>query len=605
MGRAFPYVLLFALALAVHGSFVFTGNSPVVDGDLIGLDTYMRLVRVTQLFETGSWYDHTIPRSNAPFGEVLTWTRPFDVMLLAGAWVLKPLMGFKGALYWFGAWISPLLHATTALATAWAVTPFFDRRGRILTAMMVIALPAVILNSLPGRPDHHALLVLTFVVALGFAARLLLRPYSRGLALATGAAAGFGIWLSVEFLAALGAVFAATAIHWILAGGDGARKNLGFALGLVLMMAAAIVLEYLPSEYLAVGYDRISVVHLYIAVLAFGFWATVTSLDGRGLATAGGRAAVAVLGAVVTGTLLWLVYPKFFGGPMVDVDPRYIELWANRNLGEFQSLWPTDLLSLGWFLFYLGPALICVPFVIWLLAAERRSPLWPGWLLIGLALAMYLPLGLLHIRFAPFTEIPLLMILIVIFDRFQAWFQWRTDRLIGQLTRAMVSAVILVGFFASGVMVTALLAAFESPSQAKEAVPRAAPCMLRELAPSLNDPRGLGARAHTILSPIPAGPQLLYRTKHRVIGTPYIRNGSGVADTYAIFTATDDTSSRPIIDRRGIDLILLCDNAGPVDTSRDPAEFHRRLLDGKLPPWIRRVELPPEAGRFRLFEVIR
>jgi hypothetical protein len=98
---------------------------------------------------------------------------------------------------------------------------------------------------------------------------------------------------------------------------------------------------------------------------------------------------------------------------------------------------------------------------------------------------------------------------------------------------------------------------------------------------------------------------LLYRTKHRVIGTPYIRNGSGVADTHAILTATDEASIRPIIDRRAIDLILLCASSSAEDTSPDPAEFQLRLLNGKLPPWISRVGLPPEAGGFRLFEVIR
>lgn len=606
MARALPYVLIFVLTLAVHGSFIMIGKTPVLDGELIGLDTYLRLVRVTQLFETGAWFDHIMPRSNAPFGEVLIWTRPFDVVLLAGAWILEPFMGFKSALYWFGAWISPLLHATTALVLAWAVAPFFDRSLRILTAMMVVALPAVILNSLPGRPDHHAMIVLSFVVALGFAVRLLIRPYSRGLSFASGAAAGFGIWLSVEFLAILGAIYAATVIHWILAGGKNASKYLVFALGVVLMVATAVVLEYMPSSLMDAKFERISEVHLFIAVIALAFWWLIKFAERPGWAqSVKSRSVLACAGAAVALMAMLMVYPKFFGGPLVDVDPRFLALWSSRDITELQSLWPTDVQTLGWFMFYLGPALICVPFVVWLLVCERDTPLWPGWLIVALALAMYLPLGVKHIRFAPFTEIPLLMILIVIFDRFQAWFQWRADRLIGQLTRALVSAAILIGFFSSGVMITALQAAFEPPKkiQVAKADPRES-CILRNLAPSLNDPQGLGARIHTILGPIQVGPELLYRTRHRIIGMPH-RNGESVADTYEIFTATDDATSRPIIDRRGIDLILLCGNSGAVDSSRDPAEFHLRLLNGKLPPWIRRLELPPEAGGFRLFEVIR
>ncbi len=67
-------------------------------------------------------------------------------------------------------------------------------------------------------------------------------------------------------------------------------------------------------------------------------------------------------------------------------------------------------------------------------------------------------------------------------------------------------------------------------------------------------------------------------------------------------TATDDTTSRPIIDRRGIDLILLC---ARITVGKNKAEFHRRLLRGDLPSWIRMVKLPTEASDWRLYEVIR
>lgn len=603
--RALPYVLIFVLTLVVQGSFIIIGKTPVASGELLGADTYIRLVRVTQLFETGAWFDQTLPRSNAPFGEVLLWTRPFDVVLLAGAWLLQPFLGFKSALFWFGVWISPLLHAVTAMALAWGVAPFFDRSLRIITAMMVIGLPAVMLNSLPGRPDHHALILLAFVIACSLTVRLLLRPYSRGLALASGAAAGAGLWLSIEFLAALGAIYAATVMYWIAAGGRNAHKFFVFALGVVFMVATAVVVENVPSSWMAMKFERISAVHIFVTAIALVFWWLMKFAVKQGWAQdVKSRSVLAAVGAAVAMLVLLMVYPKFYGGPFVDQDPRFITLWAEKSIAEMQSLWPSDLHILASSLFYLGPALICVPFVVWVVVRERDTPLWPGWLFVALALAIYLPLGLKHIRFAPFTEILLLVILIEIFRRFQDWFQWKADRPIGQITRALVSAGLLIGFFASGVIVSVLQVAFETPKQAQAAnVKPPASCRLRNLTPILNDPQGLGARIHTILGSLLLGPELLYRTRHRVIGIPHV-NGDSIADTYAIFTATDDTSPRQIIDRRGIDLLLLCDS-GAADASRDPAELHLRLIAGKLPSWIRRVELPPEVGGFRLFEVIR
>ncbi len=72
-------------------------------GDVAALypDGYMRLNRVTQLYLTGDWYDSGIRRSNAPYGEVLHWTRPLDLLLLAGAFVSAPFSDFRTGLSTF------------------------------------------------------------------------------------------------------------------------------------------------------------------------------------------------------------------------------------------------------------------------------------------------------------------------------------------------------------------------------------------------------------------------------------------------------------------------------------------------------------------------
>ncbi len=58
----------FTLLLLGHGAIVAIGTSPLLEGGVHGPDSYMRLVRVRQLYETGAWYDISIDRSNVPYG---------------------------------------------------------------------------------------------------------------------------------------------------------------------------------------------------------------------------------------------------------------------------------------------------------------------------------------------------------------------------------------------------------------------------------------------------------------------------------------------------------------------------------------------------------
>ena len=106
------------------------GASPVFEGGLIGTDGYMRLVRVELLHETGAWFDGTIARSNAPFGDTLHWTRPFDVLILGATWLLSPFLGFERALFWGGSFVSPLLLLATGYAMIWAANPLVEPENR-------------------------------------------------------------------------------------------------------------------------------------------------------------------------------------------------------------------------------------------------------------------------------------------------------------------------------------------------------------------------------------------------------------------------------------------------------------------------------------------
>ena len=199
------FVLLFLL-LAVQLCLLLNGTIPVFQGELSDPDSYMRMNRVVHLYETGNWYDSTYPRSNAPYGEVLHWTRPLDAILLTGALLAQPLGSFRSALHGWGILVSPILHVLALLAIIWLGRPFFDRDRLVLLGGLFVFQPAVTPFFLAGVVDHHGLLLLCFVLLLGCTVRLLTQPFSPQMAYLTGVIGAFALWISPESLVGIGSM---------------------------------------------------------------------------------------------------------------------------------------------------------------------------------------------------------------------------------------------------------------------------------------------------------------------------------------------------------------------------------------------------------------
>jgi hypothetical protein len=557
-------LLAIGLWLAFHALAWTLGATTAAEGRFMDTDSYMRLVRVTRLYETGAWFDGAIPRGNAPYGMALHWTRPFDALLLAGAVPLAPLLGFDRALSATATWISPLLHLGALLALFWAIAPLFGVWRRLLAVAALFVQIGVLAYALAGRADHHMLILLVFAVALGLNLRLLIRPFDARLALAAGAVLGVGLWISVEFLVLLAATFAALGASWVLRGGDRARRNRWQALGLTGAVVLAVVLEHPPSGYLVDHYDRISAVHVLVALLALGFWGAVLFIEGRGGALRGpwGRVALVVAGAV--------------------------------SIKELQPLMPRDAAGFGRFLLYLGPALIAVPFLAALLLRDRRAALWDAWLYVALGIGLFLPLALAMLRFAPYAEVLIAVVLAEALGLLLARLSGVSLPSLRLIVRAAACLCVLLGFLFLG-------------SSLLQAGPKArrASCALDGAVETLIRPQGLGDRPRIILAHFDYGPELLYRTPHAVIAAPYYSNSGGLLDSDRMLRSGDADLSRRLMNRRGVDLVLVCrDEVGP-EAAFGAETFLGGLLRGRVPTWLRPIDLPEgRAGNIALYEVL-
>ncbi len=609
--------LLFVFVIAGLSALLVWGVAPeVLDGQLIESDNYMRLVRVTHLVESRGWYDNSIPRSNAPYGEVLHWTRPLDVIILGATAPMLAFLPFDKALHLAAVVLPPLFLLLICIAVAWATMPLAGERFRFYAMITVLAQLGVVGYSLPGRVDHHPLLLLLFALSLGLAIRWILTPQWPRLALCTGAVLGLGLWVSPEFLVPLMLIVVTGTLVWIVEGGHWARKNLRLAIWLLAAVIMAWLLEHPPAGLSAEEYDRISAPHVLVSALVLTFWAIIVSIEGtkeseavprRGVRR---RSSLAVLGAGAGLAALFLTYPSFFQGPTADLDPRIWLLW--RDLIEEGQAWvpPSSLVDLGNLVAHLGAAVFCVPFVGWALASTRWTPHWWAWVFLGFALAAYTSLGLYMIRHVPYAEVLLVMVTVTMLSRILPKLESMRNRHVRTLGRAGVAAALITGPLFLGLTLTAL--GGETGMEAREASRLAADhCPIPSLVSFLSSHNLVGERPKTVVAHVDYGPKILYRTPHRVLGTLYHRNAEGILAVFAILRGTDMGQIRELIQDREVDLILVCPlhswlYGSEMAGDATPPSLHDLLLSDRGPDWLESVSVPADvAGGFRLFRVTR
>jgi hypothetical protein len=583
-----------------------TGLSPALEGRLIDVDGYTHLVRATELQEHGRWYDTVLQRSNAPFGVPMHWTRPFDLVLLSGAFAGTPFLGFHDALWWWGLFVPAVGQLLTALLLVWAAQPLLRGAARAFLGLVFLLQMAVSSYSMAGRPDHHLLLLAAFVLGLGLTIRLVMRPYARHRALLAGAVAGGGLWFSIELLIPYVAIVGALALAWARGGGDRVRTNVWHATGALLAATTALMLERPPSQWTVVTYDRLSIVALAPPALALLWWAGVGALERRRgtplpAAHRRGLLGLGLLAAAAAGVAAFS--RGFLGSTMVADEGSSLFF---SSIAENQPLFPTDAASLARCLLSLGSVLVAAP---WLVRLVRRAPderTRDAWLTVGVALAVCLAPALRLARLAPYPELlatlPLCALLIAALEGLGGIRPF----ILGAALRAGTALALLLGPLLLGVLAGA--AAAEAPEAARD---RAAviqddepPCGLPPLVDALLRPDGLGARVQIILADPTWGPELMYRTPHHVVGSPDHRNVDGIRDCVAFFRTDDMQAAHDIARARGVTLVAVCVDWLEAAASQYPQDtLLGRMATGGTPAWMRPVELPEGSAAFRIYDV--
>jgi hypothetical protein len=598
-GRGFLWVTL-CLSAAVPALFVtayLTGFIGVKPGSLSDSDCYVHLLRAEKLWQTGRWYDPAVERSNAPYGEELHWTRPFDVLLLLGGAPGALFVGVRPALFWWGVILSPVLLGVTLAVLPWAVRPLLGREGSFTLGMLFTCQIGTWLVFQAGRPDHHSLIMLLFVLGLGFSFRMILYPFDRGICYGAGIVAALSLWASIESSLVVGLSCLAFAALWIACGGDSHRKALHYSGALSAGLVAALLIERPPANLGAMELDRLSVAHCVVFGLITAGWGGIFICNRRWgwFQQWAGRLFALIAGSATLAVLLWVFLPALTKGPLADVSPEVTRIYV-RNVAEMRPLLasgPGRSLAAA----VIGAAAICIPL---LLRRVARGPRASGWLYVAAATGLFMPLSFLQIRWTPYTQVllalPLAEIILVAWTRLDRW-PYTLKR---TLAKTGVLAACCYFLLLSGVVFDAICGVTPENNQEDHLA-------LAPLCRYLTEAPAYAGRRLRILTDVFWGGEILYRTPHEVVGTPYHRNTQGILDTYRAFSAATDGQAFEVIRGRGINLVLVAPGSDRIRRfyggNHAGSTFYQRLCDGQIPSWCRQVDLPMDLASFRLFEI--
>ncbi|MFQ6017018.1 MAG: hypothetical protein ACE5KF_02385 [Kiloniellaceae bacterium] len=599
-------ILLFSLIQVI---LVSHGATPVLDGALWDPDSYMWLNRARHLWESGAWFDPVYPRINPPAGLIQHWTRPMDVLLLAGAVPLSLLLGFADGLHWWGAAISPVLLVGSTFALVWSAKPVLPRDWLWLPPLLFVFQPGVVAPFMFGRPDHHSLLILLFILSIGLTLRLLHRPERTDCAVAAGIVAALALWVSIQALPMIVLGFATLGLYWVLGERRLARCLFVYAAALFGALVAALLVERGLSRLHESEFDTLSIAHVILFALNLAFW-TGIAVSQRHLelqAGLAGRLGSSLVGAACVGAVMWLAEPGFFQNPMDNGD----ELYSSVHLAHIRELQPVLNLAApeAWSwdetvarpLLWLGIAIPALPYLFYLIVTRPGNQRRP-WVYFGLLALVFVPLTVAQVRWTPYPEIVLLFCYaalgVAILERLA---KRLPGRLIG-LARPLLVTVLCLWVYLPTVIP-------KSAGTVENATNSGPQCPLQPLAAVLSDPAGLGAAPKRMLAFIDFGPELLYRTPHAVLSIPHHRFQPGFSASHRIMTARDFSEAENLLLDHAIDLIVICPGSFEAKVYETPdggRTFYQALSAGETPASLEPVDLPAGlASTFRVFAVRR
>jgi hypothetical protein len=584
-----PLVLLFWLAVA--GYFLWdkwgvAGQHGIQGFGLGDTDDNLRIMQVRAwLLEGQGWYDLRQYRLSPPEGLNIHWSRIVDLPIAAIYLALTPFIGGAAAERWAVA-VAPMLPLLLAMgALTLTVRRLVSPLAFWLPLALILCGGSALAQFVPLRIDHHGWqLALLATVVAGIADPRLARG-----GITMGVASGLSLAIGLEMLLYLAVAGAAVGLFWVRDAAEGRRLS---AYGVSFAGTAALgFLLFASNDNWVPMCDALSPVWLSVVLVAGAMALGLALWSPRSLWLRLGAAAAAGMLLAAMYALLW---PDCLG--RLERVPEELDRFWLSNVREAMPVWRHGAATVVAIVTL--PAIGLVGYLAMLWRTRRDAPALQRW--IALTAMALLAAGLLAWQTraaaaAQFLAIP-----------GAAALGWVLIEWFARQRLMLVRVLGIAGSFAiiTGAIVTEAAGWWtgeEPPTPAGQAINNAnwrcpQPWALRPVA---LQPKGL------VLTFVDLGPRLVTMTHHDAITGPYHRNVQAILDVQRAFRG-DVANAKAIVDRRGVDYVLICPNMSESTLYRAdaPKGFYVELSENRVPDWLEPVQLPQDTP-FRMWRVRR
>ncbi|MBO5441796.1 MAG: hypothetical protein J6A09_04455 [Alphaproteobacteria bacterium] len=564
-------LILITLTLAVL--FGLTASFADWDGAYADSDGYMRALRIKELINNPSFYETPLLFSNYPFGEVLHWTRPMDILWLIMTLPFLYLNNLNDIIFISGAFISPALFILTALALTYGLRRRFNPWLTLFGVLIFLNSPRNVDFFSPGRPDHHALMILLSVFSLSLVLCWLKKRQDRYLRL-LGISLSFATFTAIEGIL-IYAIFLNFFICLYI------KKNLSLTptVKITKYFALSFSFFYLlnpPYEgWLYPDNGRISI--LFVTAAWFAYFALLGLKKAR-LHTA--KLKLLSLSATTLAALLLLVLifkQDIFISPLSSE----IKIWSS-SIFEMRNITNLDFPLI--IKLYLLPSIsLIITFYLLPLPAYRR--------IMFLNLCIGLPLfalTLFAIRFTCYEPLYTILPFIALADKLYKASPFATHQS-DELPDNLFAYLLTFFVIQSLLIVPAQLAS--SNNKTGSAVVSFSPALNQNI-------RNIGG---TLVTHIFLTPRFVFSCDVNTVGTPYHRNIEGITDHLSILNAEDDQTLIPLLLKHQVTQILVYDGYQKL-SEKHPHRLINRLIERQnLPPFLE--EIPTSVKNARHYQI--
>lgn len=577
----FPGLGLVLVIYYVWAHLVMPGND-VLRGNFPDPDDYTFLTQTIDWINGQGWFDNVQHRLNPPEGVPIHYSRLAQLPMAGSILFLHALgLPLQGAATLFGLIYPVFLLGVMTVVLRRAAAQLIPPAWAGLVNFPLLFSLGLLYEFMPGHVDHHGLGTILLVTTLGLCLRQIAEPADKAAALIAGGVMALALTIALEALPWVLAIMAVMGVQAVGRGGPSARGGMFLALAFLGGAAAGLAVTRPPASLLVFDLLSYSVVYVLLAVAIFVPFAGVWLADRHGVA-ARWAAGIALAGGAAF--LFLHRFPELVTGPYGAVDPRMYTLLLNR-VSEAQPLVASPNSGIK-MMAYVGLSFISLAVCLFSLRRARGAEAWK-WGLLAVVQAGMTGLTLFYqYRFLGLSAATsILPVTVALYRGWQAiaalpsgrgkaWAEIGLLMALGPLPALFVPALFDHRSFSPGLTLFVVDGIKAS-------------CDMARLEHILRDPKGLGATPLTILSTMDAGPEILFRSPHKVLAAPYHMNVTGNLDVYDFLSSRDEKAGSAILDRRGIDAIVLCRYIAGMyvgDGDKENPTLGARLMTGKVPP---------------------